>query len=211
MLSRLKTYLRKKPGVKRLLLQSLMPRGQARPRNWVRVFLNPFVHKRGKGSRICPSVRMDVMPFNRFSLGKRSTIEDYAAINNGMGPVLIGNGTRVGLGNIIIGPVTIGNNVLLAQHIVVSGINHSYQDVSRLIREQPCTAAPITIEDDCWIGANSVITAGVRVGHHSVVAAGSVVIHEVPPYSVVAGNPARVIRQYNFETASWEVTVSKSA
>jgi len=61
----------------------------------------------------------------------------------------------------------------------------------------------IIIEDECWIGANAVITAGVTIGKHSVIAAGSVVTKNIPPYSVAVGNPARVIKQYNFETKQW--------
>jgi len=52
----------------------------------------------------------------------------------------------------------------------------------------------VVIEDDCWIASNSVILAGVTIGKGSVVAAGSVVTHDVPPFSIVAGVPARLIK-----------------
>jgi len=72
------------------------------------------------------------------------------------------------------------------------------------IDQQGVTTSEIVIEDDVWIGANSVITKGIKIGRHSVVAACSLVNRDVPPYSVVAGNPARVIRSYDKTTKSWE-------
>ena len=192
------------PGLKRLALYLLMPKNQARPRKWVQLFINPFKHKKGKGSLIRRRTRMDVLPFNTFILGRYSTIEDFATVNNGMGAVIIGDYTRIGIGNVLIGPVRIGNNVILAQHIVLSGLNHGYTDPDVPISLQPCSVGEIIVEDDCWIGANSVITAGVTIGRHSVVAGGSVVTKNVPPYTVVAGNPARPIRQYRPSTGIWE-------
>lgn len=186
------------------MLYLMMPKGQARPRLWVKLFVNPFVHKKGKGSLIRRRTRIDVLPFQPFRLGRRATIEDFATVNNGMGAVIIGDNTRIGIGNVVIGPVTIGNNVILAQNIVLSGLNHGYQDPHTPIALQPCSVAQIVVEDDCWIGANSVITAGVTIGKHAVVAGGSVVTKNVPPYTIVAGNPARPIKQYNPHTGNWE-------
>ena len=200
----LKHKIKENAKLKKLALWLLIPKNQARPRFWVSLFLNPFKHKKGKQARIGRRSRLDVLPFQDFSLGSHSTIEDFATINNGMGAVSIGHHSFIGLSNVIIGPVSIGNHVILAQHIVISGLNHGYQDIHIPISQQPCTVKPIVIEDACWIGANSVITAGVRIGKHAVVAAGSVVTKEVPPYSVVAGNPARVIKQYDPGTQRWE-------
>lgn len=181
-----------------------MPSGQARPRWWVRTFVNPFVHRRGSRSVIRPGVRLDVLPFRKFTVGKDTLIEDFSCINNGMGDIIIGDNCSIGLGNTLIAPVTIGNNVILAQNVCLSGLNHSYEDIHTPIRDQKCTTAQITVEDDCWIGSNSVITAGVTIGRHSVVAAGSVVTKDVPPFSVVGGNPARLLRQYNSTSGEWE-------
>jgi len=147
---------------------------------------------------------MDVLPFNPFSLGKDSTIEDFASINNGVGAVHIGERTLIGLSCVLIGPLSIGNDVLLAQNIVLSGLNHSYQDTHKPITLQPCTTARIVVEDEVWIGANSVITAGITIGKHSVVAAGSVVTKNVLPYCVVAGNPARIIKRYDPKSKQWQ-------
>jgi acetyltransferase-like isoleucine patch superfamily enzyme len=169
----------------------------------VRLFLNPFLNNRGKGSSIRRRTRIDVFPFNKFALGEYSTIEDFCTVNNGVGDVIIGDHSRIGLGNVIIGPVTIGNQVILAQNIVVSGLNHTYTDVNVPIRLQKVTTNPIVIGDEAWIGANAVITAGVTIGKHSVIAAGAVVTKNIPSYSVAVGNPARVIKQYNAEEKGW--------
>jgi acetyltransferase-like isoleucine patch superfamily enzyme len=182
----------------------LIPPYQARPRKWVSWFVNPFYHKKGRHAVVRRSTRMDVVPFNRFELGDFSTIEDFCTINNGVGDVIIGKETRIGMGNVVIGPVTIGNCVIFAQNIVMSGLNHSYEDLSLPISKQKETTSLIIIEDECWIGANAVITAGVTIGKHSVIAAGAVVTKNIPPYSVAVGNPARIIKQYNFERKQWE-------
>jgi acetyltransferase-like isoleucine patch superfamily enzyme len=192
------------PKLKHFVINLLTPKNQARPRLWVKLFLNPFKHKRGRHSRICRKTRMDVFPWNDFVLGKDSTIEDFATVNNGAGPVYIGERTRIGLSCTVIGPVTIGNDIMLAQNIMLSGLNHSFEDISKPISLQKQTTAKITVEDEVWIGANAVVVAGVTIGKHSVIAAGSVVTKSVPAYTVVAGNPAKVLKAYNPETKQWE-------
>ena len=191
------------PRLKKFVHWLLIPTNQARPRLWVRLFLNPIYHKKGKGVIIRRWVRMDVVPFNPFSIGSNSVIEDFSTVNNGVGEVQIGANALVGLGNVIIGPVKIGDNVILAQNIVASGLNHHYTDVRQPIYKQGVGVAPIVIEDDCWIGANAVITAGVTIGKHSVVAAGAVVTKNIPPYSVAVGNPSRVIKRYDEVQKEW--------
>lgn len=202
-MSSLKEKIKSNQKLKGLIHWLMIPPHQARPRKWVSWFVNPFYHKRGKASVIRRRTRMDVVPFNRFELGDYSTIEDFCTINNGVGDVIIGNETRIGMGNVVIGPVTIGNNVIFAQNIVVSGLNHSYENLSSPISKQKVTTARITVEDECWIGANAVLTAGVKVGKHSVIAAGAVVTKDIPPYSVAVGNPARVIKKYDFDKKQW--------
>ena len=112
-----------------------------------------------------------------------------------MGDVIIGDHTRVGLHNTIIGPVTIGSHVNLAQGITVTALNHNFEDTNKRIDEQGISTNPVTIEDDIWIGANAVILPGVTIGHHSVVAAGAVVTKDVPPHSLAAGVPAKIMKQ----------------
>jgi acetyltransferase-like isoleucine patch superfamily enzyme len=194
------------PKLKKLVLYLLIAPQQARPRLWVRWLINPFKHHYGRRSLVRWKARLDVVPFNAFVVGAEAIIEDYAVINNGMGGVFIGNRSFIGISNVLIGPLRLGDNVIIAQHVVFSGLNHGYQDIDTPITDQPCTSAEIVVEDDVWIGANSVITAGVHIGKHAVIAGGSVVTKNVPAYSVVGGNPARVLKQYSAESKQWERT-----
>ncbi len=196
--------IKRNPALKKLGLRLLMPKNQARPRWWVQWIINPFFHKKGKGSRICRRTRMDVLPFNKFSLGNNSTIEDFSVVNNGMGAVHIGSGSRIGISNVLIGPLRIGDNVIIAQNVVISALNHGYEDIHTPIRLQPCTTAEVTIGNNSWIGANAVITSGVKIGKHVVVAAGSIVTKSVPDFTIVAGNPAKILKQYNPQSSKWE-------
>lgn len=170
----------------------------------MRLFVNPFVHHRGRGSVIRRRTRLDVVPFRKFTLGDGAIIEDFATVNNGMGDVNIGSRSIIGIGNVVIGPADIGNNVIFAQHVGILAMNHGYADIHTPIRDQKCTASLIRVEDNCWIGSNAVVMAGVTIGRHSVIAAGSVVTKDVPAYSIAAGNPARIIRRYNEASGQWE-------
>jgi acetyltransferase-like isoleucine patch superfamily enzyme len=72
--------------------------------------------------------------------------------------------------------------------------------------QQKVNTAQITIEDDCWIGANAVITAGVTIGKHAVIAGGAVVTKDIPAFSVAAGNPAKIISVYDAALGEWKKT-----
>jgi len=197
----LSAKIKSSPRLKNMVYKMIVK--NARPRFWIRLFITPFIHHFGKKSVIRRYTRMDLFPFQKFSIGANSTVEDFCTVNNGVGDVFIGDDCRIGLGSVLIGPVTIGNQVILAQNIVASGLNHTYTDVSMPIRMQKVTTARITIEDEVWIGANAVITAGVTIGKHSVVAGGAVVTKNIPPFSVAVGNPAKVIKRYDFEKKEW--------
>ena len=181
------------PKLKKHLDWVIMNQVETRPRWFIRL-MAPLYQHRGKHSVIHRSARMDTPPYRKFSLGDYSVIESFACINNAVGDVIIGDHTRIGLHNTIIGPVEIGNNVNLAQGITVTALNHNFRDTNKRIDEQGVSTNPVTIEDDVWVGANAVILPGVTIGEHCVVAAGAVVTKDVPPHSLVAGVPAKVIK-----------------
>ncbi len=182
------------PKLKKFVDWLIMNQVETRPRWYVRMVASLYQH-RGRHSVIHHSVRMDTPPYRKFQLGDYSVIESFACINNAVGDVIIGDHTRVGLHNTIIGPVTIGSHVNLAQGITVTALNHNFADSEKRIDEQGVSTTPVVIEDDVWIGANAVVLPGVRIGNHSVIAAGAVVTKDVPPHSIVAGVPAKVIKK----------------
>ncbi|RYE31002.1 MAG: acyltransferase [Sphingobacteriaceae bacterium] len=199
----LKDALKNHPPLKKLIHWTLVPSGQARPRTWVKWFVNPFFHARKPGSRVRRRTRMDVFPFNRFEMGRNTVIEDFCTVNNGVGDVLIGNDVTIGMSNVLIGPLQIGHQVIIAQNVVISGLNHNYEDINLPIQAQGVRTGAITIGDDCWIGANAVITAGTTIGRHCVVAAGAVVTKSIPDFCIAAGNPARIIKRYDANQQAW--------
>lgn len=182
------------PKLKKFVDWLIMNQVETRPHWYVRMVASLY-QQRGRHSVIHRSVRMDTPPYRKFQLGDYSVIESFACINNAVGDVIIGDHTRVGLHNTIIGPVTIGSHVNLAQGITVTALNHNFSDSEKRIDEQGVSTTPVVIEDDVWIGANAVVLPGVRIGTHSVVAAGAVVTKDVPPHSIVAGVPAKVIKK----------------
>lgn len=98
------------------------------------------------------------------------------------------------------GAVSIGQGCLFAPNVYVSSGTHFFDKIPYLpiqIQERSCEAfcEPVEIGDDCWIGINAVIRSGITVGRGCVIGANSVVVDDVPPYSVVAGSPAKLIRR----------------
>lgn len=190
--------------LKTLLIRLITPKRNPKPRLWVRWFVNPFIHKRGKGSIIRSSrSRIDVFPWNRFEIGEQTTIEDFTTINNGAGPVLLGDRVRIGIGSVVIGPVTMKSGSGLGQHVFVSGFNHGYADGERNSSVQPLVKKEVVIGEDSHIGANSVVVAGVHIGKRCQIGAGSVVTKDIPDYSVAVGNPARIIKYYDHTSRRW--------
>ena len=195
----LRQGLKANPKLKKWLDYLIMNQRDARPRWYIRM-LAPIYQHRGYGSKIYRSVRMDTPPYRNFSLGKHSVIESFCCINNAVGDVIIGDYTRIGIHCTVIGPVTIGNHVNLAQGITVTALNHNFEDTNLRIDEQGISTKPVTIGDDVWIGANAVILPGVTIGKHVVVAAGADVTKDVPDNCIVGGVPAKKIKDLNPQT-----------
>jgi acetyltransferase-like isoleucine patch superfamily enzyme len=118
----------------------------------------------------------------------------------------IGNNVHIGTNNIIGARkrVVLEENALLGPHVMIGDHSHAYEDIEIPIKFQTVTEpGPVRIERDSWIGANVFILPNVTIGRHAVIGANSVVNRNVPPYSVAVGNPARVIKRYDFELKQW--------
>ena len=157
----------------------------------------------GYNTIIEDGAEINCLSLQGIKLGNRVTIGKYAIIrpsNIYGGPIgeglTMGNNLNIGPNNYIgcSGKITIGNNVMLAPRVSIYAENHVFDHPEILIRDQGVEKKEVIIEDDCWIAANSILLAGVTIGKGSVVAAGSVVTENVPPYSVVAGVPAKWIK-----------------
>ena len=119
----------------------------------------------------------------------------------------IGDNTIIGKNSSIaaINGVIIGNNVLFAGGVHITDHSHGYSDIQNPITHQALISkGPVIIEDDCWLGFSCEILSGVHIGKHSIVAARAVVTKDVPSFTIVAGNPAKVIKKYNKESKIWE-------
>ena len=157
----------------------------------------------GYNTIIEDGAEINCLSLQGIKLGNRVTIGKYAIIrpsNIYGGPIgeglTMGDNSNIGPYNYIgcSGKITIGNNVMLAPRVSIYAENHVFDHPEILIRDQGVEKKEVIIEDDCWIAANSILLAGVIIGKGSVVAAGSVVTENVPPYSVVAGVPAKWIK-----------------
>ena len=118
-------------------------------------------------------------------IGDGAVIMLGAIINIG---AVIGKGTMIDMGAVLGGRATVGANCHIGAGAVLAGVI------------EPASATPVIVEDGVLIGANAVVIEGVHVGKDAVVAAGSVVIEDVPAGAVVAGVPARVIKQKDAKT-----------
>lgn len=143
----------------------------------------PLLDMKGINARIEPGAVIRDM----VGIGDNAIIMMGAVINIGAS---IGAGTMIDMGCVIGGRVKVGSMCHIGAGSVLAGVI------------EPPSAQPVVIEDDVLVGANAVILEGVRVGKGSVVAAGAVVVEDVPEYSVVAGTPARVIKKVDDKTKS---------
>lgn len=203
MKDKIKNIITKNPKIKQFLLYLWVHPYSARTRWWARFFVYPFIIKRGKGSIIRRNARLDLNAGNKLIIGSRTIIENHVILNNGIGDIEIGDNTMITSRGMILGPALIGNNVVLGIGSQVLGLTHDFEDIEISIKDQGVSGTKVIIEDDVWIGGNCVIIQGIKIGKHSLVAAGSVVTKDVEPYTIVAGNPARPIKKYDFDTRTW--------
>ena len=125
------------------------------------------------------------------SMGGNSNIIDGVTIVNPT-KVSIGNNVSIHPYTYILGKVTIGNYVGIASKCSIIAETHNSTDISIPYKLQGIEDQPISIGNDVWIGAHSIILGNSKIGDGVIISAGSVVSGEIPPYSVVMGNPARV-------------------
>jgi acetyltransferase-like isoleucine patch superfamily enzyme len=142
----------------------------------------------GEQSFISP--RAGFVP-DRVSIGDHSYIAGYAYVT---GEITMGTHSTINPYTVVRGTVKMGDGVRIGAHASVLGFNHNSDDPTRPIWQQGVSAKGIVIGDDVWIGSGALVLDGVTVGSHCIIAAGAVVTKNVPDYAIVAGNPARVIR-----------------
>lgn len=101
--------------------------------------------------------------------------------------------------------VILGRNIVTGPNVFISDSDHNYEDVERPISLQGGSSkGNVIIDDGSWIGTNCVIIGNVHIGKHCVIGANSVVTKDIPDFTVAAGVPAKVIKQYNFDSKTWE-------
>ena len=120
-------------------------------------------------------------------IGNNAVIMMGAIINIG---AEIGEGTMIDMGAILGGRAIVGKHCHIGAGTVLAGV------------VEPASAEPVRVDDDVLIGANAVVIEGVHIGEGAVVAAGAIVIHDVAPHTVVAGSPARYIKDVDAKTTS---------
>jgi acetyltransferase-like isoleucine patch superfamily enzyme len=133
------------------------------------------------------------------SLGEGAYVGRHVELAPG-GRIEIGARTSIQDRSVLLGDIRVGRYCTIAYGVYASSGEHRFADALRLVKDQDMEAlsAPgrvVRIDDDCWIGNGVFIAAGTRIGKGSVVGANSVVTHDVPPYTIVAGAPARALRQ----------------
>jgi len=100
--------------------------------------------------------------------------------------------------------VIIGDNVLCASNVFLIDYNHGTNPMCENYLDNALEISEgINIKDGVWIGNNVIILGNVTIGEKAIIAAGAVVTHSVPPYTIVAGNPARIIKVYNHSLGEW--------
>jgi acetyltransferase-like isoleucine patch superfamily enzyme len=146
---------------------------------------------------------LEALRENRLRVGRETLFEPGVWITApGAARVHIGSGTFLNLGVMVAAMelVEIGDHCMFANGCFITDADHRFDDPDRPITWQGFTTrGPTRIGDNVWCGANVVVTSGVTIGERSVIGAGSVVTHNIPPFSVAVGAPAQVIRTITYD------------
>jgi maltose O-acetyltransferase len=147
--------------------------------------------------RIGCAIRNRLLPYRH---GKQCTVWEHVQID-GARHIILGSNVSINRYSILHGDggITIGDHVLIGPRVTIYSQNHRYSDGTIPIDQQGYVRKPVHIGNNVWIAANAVILPGVDIGDYVVIAAGSIVTNSVPAHSVVAGNPAKVIRKLGEE------------
>ena len=150
------------------------------------------------GAGLCMDTGIRITGLANISFGRNISMMRLGGLYADRGFLCIGDNVSINT-NCCIAPanggrIEIGDNVLIAPNVVIRAADHRHDDLERPIIEQGHEGGEIVIEPGVWIGANAVVTRGVRIGAHAIVSAGAVVTHDVAPFTIVGGVPARLIR-----------------
>lgn len=140
-----------------------------------------------RGAFLGSHFRISATPPNRAVVGERTNVDEYNIWDTSGGPIIIGKETWIGLHNIVMGPVEIGDKVSTGPHVRIVGPRHA------VLGYEGSESTVTKIGRNAWISTASIVLHGVSIGENAVVAPGSVVTKDVPANSIVAGNPARDI------------------
>ena len=100
--------------------------------------------------------------------------------------------------------LNIGDGTTISANVFISNVDHEYKDIDKSVMEQPLQFKETKIGKSCFIGYGAVILPGTRLGNHCIVGANAVVRGSYPDNCVIAGNPARIIKEYDLETEFWK-------
>jgi len=163
-----------------------------------KIMIHSMGGKVGKNVKFYGGVRIVANAPGGIEIGDEARILRNVTISTtAQGKIHIGQKTHVGESTIIFSDIgiKIGDNVIIGPQNIIIDFDHTYASFEIPINQQGMNRKEVVIEEDVWISSNCVIIRGVRIGKGSVVGAGSVVNKDVPPYSVVAGVPIRVIKR----------------
>jgi len=153
------------------------------------------------------SEHKDISIGNNTIILSNSRLSVYNYLTGGQSKIKIGDDCYIGFRFSVLagGNVTIGNYVLIASDVLITSENHGTDPESETpYMDQPLICKDVTIGNGCWIGEKVSILPGVSIGEKCIIATNSVVTKSIPAFSIAAGIPARVIKQYNFEKHCWE-------
>lgn len=164
-------------------------------RRLLRFFLR-FHHFDRFGTHVAMGARVRFFGPVSVFIGSHSALFDDVIIS-GVGEVHIGDRSTIGHNSVLVSRerIQIGDDCMLAAFCYVLDVDHEFANPEQAIAQQGLRIKPVIVGNDVWVGAGSFILRGVTIGDGAVVAANSVVTEDVPPYTVVAGCPAKVIKK----------------